>query len=349
MIKGTRMIVITKSRIVKTLGILFLVASFVTAYMFFSRSNSITAFSVYKNIIDSELVPAKDKSKEQRKERVNENEILKHFFVLPEREEPLKTENPQVENIDEPILQSESVKIDKGLKVSNATEYEINPQDFINQPLTFKLDNSEPQVLIMHTHTTECYSEETYVKGTPDRNLDETKNITAVGYAMMQVFSDNGINVIHDKTVHDYPSYNAAYQSADATIRKNLDAHKGIKVVLDVHRDGITRADGTKVKLVTDINGEKTAQIMLVVGTNVNLEHQNWQENFKFASKIQAKAVDMFPSLMRPIDLRKERFNEQLTLGSLIVEVGSNGNTMDEAIRGGKRVAEVISVVLKAE
>ena len=88
---------------------------------------------------------------------------------------------------------------------------------------------------------------------------------------------------------------------------------------------------------------------MLVVGSDVNLEHKNWQENFKFASKIQAKAVEMYPSLMRPIDLRKERFNEQLTMGSLIIEVGSNGNTLDEAIRGGQRIAEVISQILKEQ
>ena len=87
---------------------------------------------------------------------------------------------------------------------------------------------------------------------------------------------------------------------------------------------------------------------MIVVGTDTNLEHKNWRENFKFASKIQAKACEVYPSLMRPIDLRKERFNEQLTSGSLIIEVGSNGNTIEEAIRGGERIAEVISAVLKA-
>jgi stage II sporulation protein P len=164
---------------------------------------------------------------------------------------------------------------------------------------------------------------------------------------MRKKFEENGIGVIHDKTVHDYPSYNSAYQSAAATIQKNLNENKNIKVVLDVHRDGITREDGTKVKLVTDINGEKTAQIMIVVGTDTNLPHDKWQENFKFASKIQAKGVELYPSLMRPIDLRKERFNEQLTTGSIIIEVGSNGNTMGEAIRGGERVAEIISAVLK--
>ncbi|MBO5060330.1 MAG: stage II sporulation protein P [Clostridia bacterium] len=380
------MIIITKNKIIAAvcLFLLFLVSAGIIGGM--SAGKNITAFSSYENIIEGELLPAADKGADKVTESDSQeadkaekssgaeesgegekaeaaqketaladkesatNKILKHFFVLGEakpKETAEPTVTPDVQK--EPVLKSESVKIDKGLKVSNSTSYQVNPLDFLNKPLAFSVDNSGPQVLIMHTHTTESFSEETYVKGAPDRNLDETKNITVVGSAMEEVFKRNGIGVIHDKTVHDYPSYNGAYQKAAATINKNLAENKGIKVVLDVHRDGITRDDGTKVKLVTDINGEATAQIMLVVGTNVNLTHDNWQENFKFASKIQAKAIEMFPSLMRPIDLRQERFNEQLTLGSLIVEVGSNGNTMEEAIRGGCDIAEVICAVLKGQ
>lgn len=343
LIKGTRMIVITKEKIVKMFFVILIAILVFVICSILKRNVSINAFSEYERIITSELVPAKRKE-EKTEKKSNEEKILQHFFVLKDK---VKKEEKKEETRKEPVLSSESVTIDKGFKVSNGTAYKINPRDFLNSPLAFNLDESGPQILIVHTHTTESYSEETYNKGAPDRNLDETKNMTAVGNAMKEVFMKNGISVVHDKTVHDYPSYNASYQSAEATIRKNLNANSGIKVVLDVHRDGITREDGTKVKLVADVNGEKTAQIMLVVGTDVNLTHDNWQENFKLASKIQAKAIEVYPSLMRPIDLRKERFNEHLTLGSLIVEVGSNGNTMEEAIRGGERIAEVISMVLK--
>ncbi len=350
MIKGTRMIVITKEKIIKMFFVMLMVILFLVICLILKRNVSINAFSEYESIINSEIVPASRKEEEPAEKKSQAEKILQHFFVLKDKVEIKKEEKKEdLEKQNEPILSSESVTIDKGFKVSNNTEYQINPREFLNSPLAFKLDNNGPQILIMHTHTTESYSEETYNKGAPDRNLDETKNMTAIGNAMKEVFLKNGINVVHDKTVHDYPSYNASYQSAEATIRKNLNANSGIKVVLDVHRDGITREDGTKVKLVADINGEKTAQIMLVVGTNVNLTHDKWQENFKLASKIQAKAIDVYPSLMRPIDLRKERFNEHLTLGSLIVEVGSNGNTIEEAIRGGERIAEVISMVLKGK
>ncbi len=353
MIKGTRMIVITKNKIIAAASLFLLLLVCIVSITLVSKSKNITAFSSYKNIIDSEIVPANEEKNKKEEKNVS-NEILRHFFGLKEGKAvstpeptqiPFKTPIPT----EEPTIKAESVTIDKGLKISNATPYQVNPQDFLGLPLSFSIDNSGPQVLIMHTHTTESFCEETYVKGAPDRNLDETKNITVVGAAMAAVFEKNGIGVIHDKTVHDYPSYNGAYQKAAATINKNLANNKSIKVVLDVHRDGITRSDGTKVKLVTDINGQKTAQIMLVVGSDVNLPHDNWKENFKLASKIQAKAVEVFPSLMRPIDLRQERFNEQLTKGSLIVEVGSNGNTMEEAIRGGEAVAEVLCKVLTGE
>lgn len=340
------MIVITKERIIKAMLILVMIVSSVTLCGFTLNKVKITSFE-YEKIIDKEIVPGKEKEKPVKERKSLAVGILKHYFGLGDYvEKNVKVEKTE-EKTEEPTLTSESVTINRGLTVSNNTSYSVNPADFLNKPLLFGMDNSGPQVLIMHTHTTESFSEETYNKGAPDRNLDENKNISAVGDAMKKKFEENGISVIHDKTVHDYPSYNSAYQSAAATIQKNLNENKSIKVVLDVHRDGITREDGTKVKLVTDINGEKTAQIMIVVGTDTNLPHDKWQENFKFASKIQAKGVELYPSLMRPIDLRKERFNEQLTTGSIIIEVGSNGNTMGEAIRGGERVAEIISAVLK--
>lgn len=350
LIKGTRMIVITKDNILKTVLTIGVVVFSIILCFLIANKNNTNAYSEFEKIIDNEIVPAREKSVKKKQKDSFPVKLLKNYFGLGNikevKNDTIKHENITNEN-KEPEISSESVTITRGITVSNNTNYSINPNDFINQVLSFKINNSGPQVLIMHTHTTECYSEATYVKGAPDRNLDENKNITAVGVAIEKVLKENGINVIHDKTVHDYPSYNSAYQSAEATIRKNLNQYKSIKVVLDIHRDGITRNDGTKVKLVTDINGEKTAQIMLVCGTDTNLQHDKWRENFKFASKIQAKAEEKYPSLMRPIDLRKERFNEQLTTGSIIIEVGSNGNTMEEAIRGGEKIAEIISLVLK--
>lgn len=419
MLKGTRMIIITKKKIVFTLcGAVLLCAGTIAAVHL--KSADITAFSVYEKILADEITPSEDtagkepgaqesaieenaqkngseetaeksdgsarekmngsavgksdnsaveKTKNSAEEKADGNgnktgdtknadenfaekpdkhigisakNILKHFFVLGEIKEP----EEEQQAVDTPMIKSETRKADGGLKVSNATAYSVNAADYLSETPDVLKSGQIPEILIMHTHTTECYSEEEYAPGAPDRDLDENKNIVAVGNAMETVFKNHGMTVYHDKTVHDYPSYNGAYNRAAKTITDNLNAHGGIKVVLDVHRDGITKADGTKVKLAAEINGEQTAQVMIVAGSNSNLQHDKWQENFRFACRIQAKANELFPSLMRPINLRKERFNEQLTTGSLIIEVGTNGNTLAEACRGGECIAEAIAQVL---
>ncbi|MCR4718045.1 MAG: stage II sporulation protein P [Firmicutes bacterium] len=344
------MIVITKNMLYSVF-VLFLAGIF-TAFsvVFVSRNKNMQAFADYKPILESEItgIGGTKQDKNEKKAELSRvyKGIIKYFFFLEEQGDDVNYINDE-EGLSGEMITSEVRKVTKGMEISNATDFQVNPNDYINQKLTFSLDSQGPQILIIHTHTTESYSAESYKRDAPDRDLDEAKNIVAVGKIIAETFEKNGISVYHDKTVHDYPSYNGAYQRAATTIRNDLEAYHGIKVVLDIHRDGITKEDGTKVKLLTNINGKDTAQVMLVVGTNTNLQHDNWKENFKFASKIQAKAQEMYPTLMRQINLRKERFNEQMTAGSLIIEVGTNGNTLAEAIEGGRDIAQVISAVLK--
>ena len=236
-----------------------------------------------------------------------------------------------------------------GLSITNRTSFSVDPAALASEPLQFQITaTEEPQVLIVHTHTTESFASEDSISGNSDRNLDETKNITAVGESIAEVLRSYGIAVCHDTTVHDYPSYNGAYSRSLATVRSNLEKYPSIRVILDVHRDGITKEDGTKVKVAADINGEKSAQCMFVIGSNAALTHDHWRENLKLACKIQSRAMELYPKLMRPILLREERFNQQVSIGSVILEVGSNGNTLEEAKRGGAYAAQAIAEVLKA-
>ena len=348
MLKRIKMVVITKSKLYMITA-LFLMSIFTLGLMaFIAKGRSITAFSDYRPILESQLIGTGEEKKGTSHEKSKiYKKIVKYFFMICEGDIADEDYYNNEEGLSGDMVHSEVKKAVNGLELSNSTDININPYDFLEQKLAFSLDKQGVQVLIMHTHTTESYSEESYPKNSPDRNLDESKNIVAVGNAMAEIFVKNGIEVYHDKTVHDYPSYNGAYQRAATTIRNDMEAYNGIKVVLDVHRDGITKEDGTKVKLLTEINGKNTAQVMLVVGTNSNLPHDKWKENLKFAVKIQAKAMEIYPTLMRRINVRKERFNEQMTTGSLIVEVGTNGNTLEEALEGGRDIAEVISLVLK--
>lgn len=244
------------------------------------------------------------------------------------------------------------VTVDQKVELTNATQYAVDINELAKQDLEFKIEGQEPQVLVVHTHTTEAYTDSgktTYSSSDSDRSTDVNKNIVAVGNEVCRVLEENGISTVHDTTVHDYPSYNGAYSRALTTIKSNIQKYPSIKIVLDVHRDGIVRADGTKLKVAADINGEKTAQVMFVVGSNASgLAHRDWKENLKFAAKIQQQAEAMYPGLMRPINLREERFNQHMTLGSLIIEVGSNGNTLEESVAGAKDVATALASVIKS-
>lgn len=236
-----------------------------------------------------------------------------------------------------------------GLKLNNATEYDVDVNELCAEELSINTDSDEPLVLVMHTHTTECYDGDE-MNGETERNTDDTVNVVAVGNEICATLEENGIKTIHDTTYHDYPSYQGSYTRALATIEDQLKNNPSIKVVLDVHRDAFVYSDGSKLTVSCEENGVPTAQVMIVAGTDsMGLWHDNWRENLKFAAKIQNAAEIMYPGLMRPINLRTERFNEHMTKGSLILEVGSNGNTLDEAKSGGRDVARAIAAVLNAK
>ncbi len=263
---------------------------------------------------------------------------------------PPQNEIVKVNNTAEGEYDIKEVNAAKGMQVSNLSGIAVSPEILAAQPLNIQLDNSGPQVLIVHTHTTESFTDSgktKYSLSDSDRSTDSNKNVVAVGEVIKSVLEENGISVVHDTTVHDYPSYSGAYTRSMTTIKNNLKKYPSIKVVLDVHRDGIVRDDGTKVKVAADIGGEKAAQCMFVVGTNAQLTHDHWQDNMRLACKLQSYANANYPGLMRAINVRKERFNQQASRGSVIVEVGSNGNTLEEAKAGAKLMAKTISAVLK--
>jgi stage II sporulation protein P len=227
----------------------------------------------------------------------------------------------------------------------------VDVESMLSTPLNLNLKEKGPKVLIVHTHASECYSPqgaESYKAGTSDRSLDNSRNMIAVGEAAKKVFEKWGIEVIHDKTIHDHPNFNGSYANSLKTVEGYLAKYTSICVVLDLHRDAFVYENGSKAKFVTEINGEKTAQLMLVVGTDAGgLEHPYWRENMKLALKIQNRIMEKYPGLMRGVNLRRERFNGHTTRGSLIIEVGSSGNSLDEAVRGITLGAEEIAKLLK--
>ena len=246
----------------------------------------------------------------------------------------------------------EAIDAGKGMAVSNLAGIPVDAEALSREKIDMVIDSSGPQVLIVHTHTTESFTDSgktKYTSSDSDRSTDNEKNMVAVGNVIKEILESEGIGVIHDTTVHDYPSYSGAYTRSMATVQKNLKAYPSIKLVLDVHRDGIVGQDGTKLKVLTEINGENVAQCMFVIGSNAVLKHDNWIYNMRLACNLQRYANENFPGLMRAINLRKERFNQQVPANSIIIEVGSNGNTLEEAKCGAKFMAKTISAVLKGK
>lgn len=288
--------------------------------------------------IISEFAPIFPESTEKQQSEEAEHET-------PEPAPPAETVPPEPTSEPVPIQIEEKTTASNAAQIKNDTSYEIHTEDFAGEPLKFP---KTAEVLIVHTHTTESYAPENSKTETDNsRSVDEEKNMIAVGEIVREQLEGMGIKVIHDKTVHDYPSYQGAYGRSLTTIKKHTESDKNICIVLDIHRDAIVKSDGTRVKLTADAAGKKCAQVMIVCGTNgTGLSHPGWQNNFNFAVKIQSKAAELYPGLMRPINLREERFNQHITTGSLILEIGTNGNTLTEAKNGAALVADALGKVI---
>ncbi len=216
-------------------------------------------------------------------------------------------------------------------------------------PLDWDLTGSGPTVLILHTHTTESYTKngEDYTESASWRTLDEDYNMLSIGDKVAEILSAGGISVIQDRALHDYPSYNGSYNDARETIAYYLEKYPSIRLVLDLHRDAA--GDNTsQMRTLATVDGQDSAQLMLVVGTNASgLTHPNWEQNMALALKLQTVLEATAPGITRPITLRAQRFNQDLSAGALLVEVGAAGNSHAEALRAAQVLGSAILTLAK--
>ncbi len=206
-----------------------------------------------------------------------------------------------------------------------------------------------PTVLILHTHGTECYSDsgEWYTDDTAFRTTDTERNVVSVGAAIADELNLSGIETLHCRVMHDAEDYNASYDLARASIEEYLAAYPSIRYIIDVHRDAIIRADGSMVAPAVETPEGRAAQVMLVVGTNaLGADHPDWQDNLNIACKLQMRLNSEF-AFARPINLRAASFNEQFRAGSMLLEVGSCGNTPEEARLAGRLFARAFAEMIR--
>lgn len=207
------------------------------------------------------------------------------------------------------------------------------------QPLEWELSTEEPSVLILHTHTTESYTKkgEDYVESSSWRTADENYNMLAIGALVAQILEENGIRTIQDRQMYDYPSYNGSYTRARNAIKTWLEEYPGIRLVLDLHRDA-SGSEGGQMRTVAEVKGETAAQLMVVLGTN----HENYEKNLSLGLKLHAQLETLCSGIMRPLQLRAQRFNQDLCPGALLVEVGAAGNSHAEARLAAQMLAEAV-------
>ena len=208
------------------------------------------------------------------------------------------------------------------------------------QPLSWQLRQDTPTVLILHSHATESYTNtENYRESSEYRTLDENYNMVSVGDHLCRLLEDQGIGAVQDRQFHDDPSYNGSYERSRQSVQSYLQENPSVCLVLDLHRDAMVDSLGNQIGYTVDTGEGKAAKVMLVVGA----WNDNWQENMALAVKLQAKLEQLCPGICRPISLRNSRFNQDLSAGALLIEVGAAGNTRQEALRATEILAQAIT------
>lgn len=271
--------------------------------------------------------------------------------VKPAESESADTDTPNV--IPEYPVQGVSMAAHDPFAVANETKYTpdiaalTSAEAFAASRPDAAASSEEPLVLIVHTHATEAFLDEgvsSYNDNTTFRSSDPAQNMIAVGDELCRALGNAGITALHCTEMFDSESFIHSYEKSAAAVGQYLRDHPSIRYVLDVHRDAIFRQDGT---LLAARTADGSAQVMLVCGSDeMGADFPDWQDNLAFAFSLQAAAKSVYPDLMRNVNLRGASFNEQLASRFLLVEVGSAGNTLDEAKSAARRFAEVFASVV---
>ena len=212
--------------------------------------------------------------------------------------------------------------------------------------LNWDLTESGPRVLIYHTHATESYTQtadHTYAESADFRTLDTEYNLVSIGSRLEALLTEAGIGVIHDETLHDYPSYDGGYDNSRQTLQTILDANSTLQLCLDLHRDAAVDAYGNQFTTSALVGDRESARILFVVGT----DHPNWHQNMALAVKLTALLERMYPGVTRGIITRTFDFNQDLSAGGLLVEVGAAGDTQEKALVAVEALSQAIIALAK--
>ncbi len=274
-----------------------------------------------------------------------------HIAEIPEETAVPTTAPPETEAATEPTQGPAIISGSDTVNIRDSSGLKYDAQGLLEAPLSWDLADGQTRVLIFHTHATESYTptkDHPYKESSYYRTLETEDNMIAVGQRLAKLLEAEGIGVIQDTTFHDHPSYNGSYANARRTVKKHLEQTPSLCLLLDVHRDALESSSGKQLPTSITVDGRSVAQIMLVVGTNAGgLYNPDWQQNLALALKLQYQLERLCPGICRYISLRRERFNQDLLPGTVLVEVGAAGNTLKEALAAAEILAQAIANLSK--
>lgn len=217
--------------------------------------------------------------------------------------------------------------------------------------------DAAPTILIYHTHTTEAYGQTesyTYVSTGSWRTDENDKNIVAVGERLAELLRERGFSVLHDTTDHEPPKLATAYSRSEETMRDYQQKYPSLEVFIDVHRDAYGNSD-TPITDYLELNGEEVARMMFVVGTGEGAtgtgfdEMPDFESNYALAEAITNRLTAIDSRLARPIRVKTGRYNQHISSHCLLVEVGHNCNSLDQALAAIPYLADAIAASLEEE
>ena len=239
------------------------------------------------------------------------------------------------------------------VRLKNLNKTKVSVEQLLKEKADLSVSRNKPSVLIYHTHTTEAYQildRDFYAQGYITRSKDTSFNMVRVGDEIVKELEKNGFQCIHDTEIHDV-KYSGAYDHSRKAVTEYLKKYPSVQITLDIHRDAIEQSDGTKIKPTATRNGHKAAQVMIISGCqekgNPVEDFSDWRYNLVFAVTLQNKLETLFPGLTRPIFFAPRRYNMNLTRNSLLIEVGSDSNTLQEAALSGKMIGKALAEVMK--
>ncbi len=234
--------------------------------------------------------------------------------------------------------------ITAGRNAATSSSYPIeelpaeSPLHLEKPALEEELAKKPVEVAIYHTHNAETYiplDKKSKVQG-------KNGGITLVGEEIIKTLAENGVRGVQDLTIHDHPNFPRSYIESKKTASRLLNEHPELKVLIDLHRDA-----GIPKKQTTTVNGQESALIMFVIGNGQGIPNPHWRENLAFARKVANRLEEKYPGIVKAVRIKNGCYNQNLSPKAILVEIGSDKNTLEEALLAGRCLGEVLAEIIQ--